>query len=551
MKHNDTILTFTSHKTRLPLIDKIFRNHIEVAEKLNIKVSISLQDDSIPYLTEYQKSMINSGKVELLHVENDQGSNTKFSLCRLAHPDSILIVVDDDWMYDSEGLKSLIETHKRYPEAVICRAFREIPWCGEDIPKFSVKPYYSYPKTVTAHIHVNQIKDNLSEEERILESGRAFPEHFLGVLYPPRFPRISPQDIPPECMKDDDVFVGGLISSEGRQLVFAGRETVSYDYDMDMPGALWTDSRSGNGKRTYIALKTMKDEYRQGVKDIGLGQVMLLTCRKYPLRRESVKKELDRLGISYVEQYDDGTFKPNIGLLHKHINRCHLAKYMALSKALETSAERITIIEDDVRFLNDIEEVSKAIRTIPEDFGACRLSWGVSPYIRKEMIEKSPVRVVEIEKEMSRTENSWVRCPWASTDGCTVINRIVAERLFSELGKMIEKNADQKCDNSDDTLCRICELIGKPMYAYKPLLCIQVTQSDVEEGKSSVDKYFMPDDYHVKGIVRSIESFSNKIVRSRDDKKIQTLNKGGDINFSGYRLGIRRGIPIIPRSTNW
>ena len=549
MNQHDKILTFTTHKARLPLIDDIFRNHVEVAEALKIGISISLQDDSIPYLTKYQKSLIDSGKVELLHIQKDHGSNTKWTLCRMVHPEATLIVVDDDWLYDAEGLRSLLETHKRFPEAVICRAYREIPWCGDRMPQYEVKPSYTYPKIVTAHILVNQIKDAVSNEERILEHGRVFPEHFLGVLYPPSFPKFDPYKIPQECMKDDDVFVGGLVSAERRNLIFAGRETISSDRDMDMPSALWAESRAENGYRTFVALKTMEDAYQQGVKDIGLGQVMLLTCSKYPLRRDSVKGELNRLGISYVEQYDDGSIKPEIGFRHKHINRCHLAKYLALTKALETSAPRITIIEDDVRFLKDIKEVSQAIKSMPKGFGACRLSWGVSPYIRNEMLSKCPKRVVAIEKEMSTQENHWVRCPWASTDGCTVMTREVAETFHAALEKMIEGTEETLCDNSDDILCRICESLGMPMFAYKPLICIQVNQDDVEVGKSDVAKFFVPEKYYVRGIVRPLDSFSNTKEIKWQKQKPQQISS--EIHFSGYRLGSRKVIPIIPRAANW
>ena len=142
-------------------------------------------------MTEYQKSLVNNGTIELLHVPQDDGSNTKWTLCREAHKDAVMIVVDDDWTYDVEGIKSLIETHERFPDAIICRAYRSIPWIGNKLPLYEVKPYYTYPKTVTAHIRVNRKKDNVSSEEHIIMSGTSYPEHFLGVLYPPSFPQYN------------------------------------------------------------------------------------------------------------------------------------------------------------------------------------------------------------------------------------------------------------------------------------------------------------------------------------------------------------------------
>ena len=255
------IVSFTSHKKRLPLIDDIFRSHVRMCEKLGLSLCFSCQDDSIQYMTEYQRSLVENGKVELLHVPKDSGSNTKWTLCREAHKDAVMIVVDDDWTYDVEGIRSLIETHQRFPEAVVCRAYRLIPWIGNELPLYEVRPYYSYPKTVTAHIKVNRKKDNVLDEERVLQPGTAYPEHFLGVLYPPGFPRCGKDEIPNECLKDDDVFIGGRVAAEGMELVFAGRNRMSLDRERDLPGSLWASSRSVNGQGTFAALKSEKEAF--------------------------------------------------------------------------------------------------------------------------------------------------------------------------------------------------------------------------------------------------------------------------------------------------
>ena len=241
------ILSFTSHKARMHLLDDIFRNHIEIAEELGLDVCFSCQDDALTVMTDYQKSLVDEGKIELLHIEKDHGSNTKWTLCRMAHPEAVMIVVDDDWIYDVEGIKSLLETHERYPEAVICRAYRTIPWIGSFLPKYEVKPTYTYPKTVTAHVRMSFLKDEALEQEIVIPKGTAFPEHFLGVLYPSCFPRSSAGAIPTECRCDDDVYIGALIAREGRELVFAGRENITADTDLNLPNSLWANCRMGNG----------------------------------------------------------------------------------------------------------------------------------------------------------------------------------------------------------------------------------------------------------------------------------------------------------------
>ena len=509
MKQQDEIvLSFTSTKSRLPHIDDIFRNHFEIAGKLGIRLCFSCQDDALPYMTEYQSELVKSGKIELLHIEKDHGSNTKWTLCRAKHPSAIMIVVDDDWLYDVDGIRSLIEAHNRHPTALICRAYRAIPFVGDDIPLYAVKPSYTYPKTVTPHLKVNRLKDNVCEKEYVLPRGTAYPEHFLGTLYPPEFPSSSPDAIPDECRKDDDVYVGARAAAEGVPLVFAGVHRISEDVETTQPNSLWETSRRVNGAGTFRALKSVHSDFTGHLSGQRLGDVYLLTCKKYPRRRASIKRELARLGITYHETYDDGSSYPSIGMQHKHLNRCHLAKLTALGAFLKTSKSRVTIIEDDVRFLTKISEVSKAVSELPTDFGACRLSWSPSPYIRKEMETANAMQVAEIDREIAREGSRWVRCPWASTDGCTIITRRVAEELYSRLVAFLTAKDMERIDNSDDLLCRVCEELKMPMYVYKPLVCIQVVGGDVEFGKSTVHKFLDPLSYRIPGIVRPLDEFS-------------------------------------------
>ena len=533
------ILSFTSTSKRIPLIDNIFKAHVELAEACGMTVCFACQDDSVEVMTPYQKELVVSGKVELLHVPVDHGSNTKWTLCRAAHPNAVMVVVDDDWIYDAEGIKSLLETHRRYPEAVICRAYRTIPWIGDSLPEYKVKPFYTYPKTVTAHIAVNRLKDNVLDKEFIIPMGTAFPEHFLGVLYPPGFPSQIATMIPEEGRKDDDVVLGGLVAIEGRQLVFAGRRRISWDKDMNLPNSLWENCRASNGMRTYKALKAYEHNIKEAYGKSGLGRVFLLTCRKYPKRRESMKKELSRLGISFTEQYDDGSFLPSIGAAHKHLNRCHLAKYLALSTFLKEPEDRITIIEDDIRFLRDLSLVSRAIETIPDDFGVCRMSWSPSPYIRSEMENTNPLEVAKTEESLAQDGAFWTKCSYASTDGCTIISRKVAEAFYDRLDKMISADDSRSIDNSDDLLCRVCNDLELPMYVYKPLPCIQVIAKDVEPGKSTVDKFLSSSMYRVPGIIHHIDEYAIDV--NMADNRMNSIGRRLMVPANnGYCLGRSR-----------
>ena len=543
-KNKKPILSFTSHKARLPLIDDIFRNHVEIAEELGMDVCFSCQDDSIPYLTDYQKKLIESGKVELLHVPKDHGSNTKWTLCRKEHPEAVMVVVDDDWEYDVEGIRSLLDTHERYPNAIICRAFRTIPWIGRNMPLYEVRPKYSYPKTATAHIMINRRKDNVSTEEYMLKRGKVYPEHFLGVLYPTYFPDVDPNEIPSECLKDDDIYVGSRIAAENRDIVFAGRKRLSECKEKSLPGALWNESVNVNGRGTYNALKTLNKDFQKQDDTNSLGSVYLLTCYKYPNRRVSVKQELDRVGIDYIEQFDDGSFMPEVDGKHKWLNRCHLAKYQALSRFAETSAYRVTIIEDDIRFIKDISELSKVLDTMPEDIGACRLSWAPSPYLKRDMEENYPDRYKEINKALSEPGGFYSKCPYASTDGCTVISRDVALEFLLRLKELVLSGRRPLKENSDDLLCRVCFDLKRPMYVYKPLVCIQTNGNDCEKGKSDVTKFLKGNMYPSVDISRPLDNYSGG--QNKNSVAISFPSDGFFYQWPIIRDGI--SVRILPRS---
>ena len=530
-----TILSFTSHKARLPLIDSIFSNHVEVAEALGMDVCFACQDDSIPYLTDYQKELIDLGKVELLHVPKDHGSNTKWTLCRQAHPDAIMVVVDDDWEYDIEGVRSLLETHRKFPKSIVCRAYRTIPWIGKSLPLYEVRPRYSYPKTATAHIGINRTKDTVKIDDTILKAGRVYPEHFLGVLYPPNFPSVDIDSIPEECLKDDDVYIGALVAKEKRDIVFAGRRRMSECKEQQLPSALWEQSLKVNGNGTFNALKNVQSNFASNIGDSKLGSVYLLTCAKYPLRRQGIKKELERLGIDFYEQFDDGSYLPEVGDKHKWINRCHLAKMLALTRFSQEQTDRVTIIEDDVRFIKDINEISMVLSSMPEDFGVCRFSWAPSPWIKKEMEETRHKRYNEINKALSQPGSFFTKCPYASTDGCTVIRRDVALCYLEKLQELVRMGEKPVRENSDDLLCRVCEEINMPMYVYKPLICIQVDVTAREAGKSLVKKFLFDDTYQIKGIVRPSDCYSDLGLQESESSRHKQDALATDMDSFGYQ----------------
>lgn len=107
------------------------------------------------------------------------------------------------------------------------------------------------------------------------------------------------------------------------------------------------------------------------------GRKTLLTFTGYKDRAPGVMKELERVGMNDVNvqwQFPN----PFESVLLKHLNheKClstgfmnaTMGHYSAIKTAYHLGMSSCIVIEDDIRFMKDIEEVYKAVRSLPEDF---------------------------------------------------------------------------------------------------------------------------------------------------------------------------------------
>lgn len=204
------VLSFTSHAKRLPLIDNVFRSHVENAEAYGMRVCLALQEDSVPAMTEYQRTLVKAGRVELLTAERDHGSNTKWTLCRAKHPDAVMVVVDDDELYPTAELGNLLQCHRGFPDAFLCRAWRRLTWLSYD----TMAPFAPDMKGPFA---LNPVFLGSGGRGMLrLRATEAVPEHWGGCLYPPGFPGGgSAEEAARVAFHDDDAFMSLLIARAG------------------------------------------------------------------------------------------------------------------------------------------------------------------------------------------------------------------------------------------------------------------------------------------------------------------------------------------------
>lgn len=93
---------------------------------------------------------------------------------------------------------------------------------------------------------------------------------------------------------------------------------------------------------------------------------VLLTCDRYGDRRPGALAELARVGLDADELTNP--YVPTWGLFS-----AHESAYRAF---LSSGKRRLLVIEDDVRFLKDLERLQRLVNSLPDDADEARLCWG-------------------------------------------------------------------------------------------------------------------------------------------------------------------------------
>ena len=104
----------------------------------------------------------------------------------------------------------------------------------------------------------------------------------------------------------------------------------------------------------------------------------------YAKRRDAIKREFDRIGISrhpnfqWNLTFDSPYFSmckrvldanPSIGKLHSTTElKCWAGHYSCIKKSVLFGDERVLIIEDDSRFLNDVSRIKLILEKMPKDY---------------------------------------------------------------------------------------------------------------------------------------------------------------------------------------
>lgn len=226
-----TILSFTSIPQRLPYIDHVFRKHAETAEANGMSVCLALQEDAVPALTVYQRGLVETGRIELLTVPGDYGSNTKWACARSKYPSARLVVVDDDRLYAPDEVAELLAWSDRFPSAFVCRAIRTPRRFGREIVGYQV--YDGEADDFAPLVTSRDI-----ERGGVLEPGSDIVEHWAGTVYPPFFGSLMLAiEARALCPHDDDVFTTEMLrrTRVPAILMASPRRVFAYPYRRVFP----------------------------------------------------------------------------------------------------------------------------------------------------------------------------------------------------------------------------------------------------------------------------------------------------------------------------
>lgn len=218
------IVTLTSTSTRLPVLRHTLLSLLDQShEPDRIVVCISkeayLVDEGVKELPNWFNVMVEKHEVDIHWVDNTGPYRKLVPIYRQAKDEDWIVTCDDDVIYGTQWLASLIQTGKEHPEAIVCgRARRPAknPWKGR-------QSYINWPLVPAGTIGKNLL-----------------PIGIAGVLY--RKPLLDQKimfsdDFKELAPKQDDLWFNLAREIAGTNVVVS-LDAGSYVYPIEAPGAL-------------------------------------------------------------------------------------------------------------------------------------------------------------------------------------------------------------------------------------------------------------------------------------------------------------------------
>ena len=176
LKKNNIIVSITTMPNRInsahKAIESIFLQTVLPAKIiLYITDNIDLYEIITPELKDQSKRGLTIEQVK------DIGPHTKLIYSLQCFQDEIIITCDDDVIYPNTMLQYLLNTHKSFPNSVICNWARELIFDDDGV----ISPVRKGKLLTPPHLEKNTESNYFSPTESLT----SFPYGSGGVLYPP------------------------------------------------------------------------------------------------------------------------------------------------------------------------------------------------------------------------------------------------------------------------------------------------------------------------------------------------------------------------------
>ncbi|MBQ3713251.1 MAG: polysaccharide biosynthesis C-terminal domain-containing protein, partial [Spirochaetia bacterium] len=235
------IVSLTSFPARFDTLDicikSLFAQSVK-PDKIVLYLGKECDDAVLPgRLTELEKYGL-----EIKMGYADIRPHKKYFFAMQEYPEDIIITVDDDLMYDSNMIKSLLESYKDNPNAVSARRVHRITSSGGDL-----EPYDSFDKCWT----------KTTEPSHILLSTNG-----AGTLFPPgSLPEeaFDIDTIKKLCLDADDIWIKFMLIKKGVPVVWVkSHQSMPPEIPGTQKVALYysnTDKDNSNNDRCIQAME--------------------------------------------------------------------------------------------------------------------------------------------------------------------------------------------------------------------------------------------------------------------------------------------------------
>lgn len=121
------IVSMTTFPARINYVDRAIKSIlIQTVRPKKIVLWLAKEQFKNCEIPQYLSTLCKYG-LEIRFCEEDLLAHKKYFYSMQEYPDSVVVTYDDDLIYPENSIEKLLETHRKYPEYIICNRGRKIP----------------------------------------------------------------------------------------------------------------------------------------------------------------------------------------------------------------------------------------------------------------------------------------------------------------------------------------------------------------------------------------------------------------------------------------